>query len=47
MTDIAMDVHKKTSTLAYVTPAMEQPKVVRCQTTRADMGRVLAKLPRP
>jgi transposase len=47
MTDIAMDVHKKTSTLAYVTPAMEEPKVVRCHTTRADMGRVLAKLPRP
>jgi transposase len=47
MTHIAMDVHKKRSTLAYVTPGMEAPKVVGCYTTREDLQRVLGGLPAP
>ena len=47
MTHIAMDVHRKRSTLAYVTPGMEEPKVVRCYTTPKDFAKVLGKLPGP
>jgi transposase len=47
MTHIAMDVHRKRSTLAYVTPGMEEPKVVRCYTTPKDFAKVLGELPGP
>jgi transposase len=47
MTQIAMDVHRKRSVLAYQTPAEEEPKVVRCYTTRAGLAKVLGALPRP
>jgi transposase len=47
MTHIAMDVHKKRSVLAYQTPAAEEPKIVRCYTTRASLAKVLSELPRP
>jgi len=47
MTHIAMDVHRKRSVLAYQTPAVEEPKIARCYTTRAGLGKVLGALPRP
>jgi transposase len=47
MTQIAMDVHRKRSTLAYVTPALAEPKIVRCFTTRKDFAKVLSGLPGP
>ncbi|NIM48750.1 MAG: IS110 family transposase [Gemmatimonadales bacterium] len=47
MTHIAMDVHRKRSTLAYVTPGMAEPEVVRCYTTPKDFAKVLGELPRP
>jgi len=47
MTHIAMDVHQKRSAVAYATPAMSEPKVVRCLSTPEDFARVLQDLPRP
>jgi transposase len=47
MTYIAMDVHKKRSTLAYWIPGMESPKIVKCYTTREEFARVLSELPEP
>jgi transposase len=47
MTQIAMDVHRKRSTLAYMTPGLEEPKVVRCFTTRPEFAKVLSGLPGP
>jgi transposase len=47
MTYIAMDVHKKRSTLAYWIPGMEGPKIVKCYTTRDEFARVLSEVPEP
>jgi transposase len=47
MTHIAMDVHRKRSTLAYVTPGLVEPKIVRCLTTRQGFAEVLSGLPGP
>jgi len=47
MTHIAMDVHKKRSVSACQTPAAEEPKIVRCYTTRASIAKLLSELPRP
>ena len=47
MTHIAMDVHKKRSKLAYVTPSMAEPEVVGCYTTPEGFAKVLSGLPGP
>lgn len=47
MTYIAMDVHKKRSTLAYWIPGTESPKIVKCYTRRDEFARVLSELPEP
>jgi transposase len=47
MTQIAMDVHKRRSTVAYATPALAEPKVARCLSTPEGFASVLQKLPRP
>lgn len=47
MTQMAMDVHKTRSTIAYVTPGMTEPKVVRCFSTLEGFREVLEGLPEP
>lgn len=47
MTQIAMDVHKGTSTLVHRAPGMASPKKVKCLTTRSDFARVLGDIARP
>lgn len=44
---IAMDVHKRTSTIAAFDPSTGEIKIIRCHTDRNDIARKLAKLPRP
>lgn len=47
MTRITMDVHKTRSTLACRTPGMNEPKMVRCYTTREEIQGALSRFPRP
>ena len=47
MSQIAMDVHKKRSVSACQSPALEEPKIVRCYTTRAGIAKMLGTMPRP
>jgi transposase len=47
MTQIAVDVHRKRSTLAYLVPGAAEPQVVRCFTDRSEFAKVLEGLPGP
>jgi transposase len=47
MTYLALDVHKSTSTVAYLNPADGQVKTRRIHTLRPELAKLLADFPRP